>query len=284
MPPDSAAFPAGLLPVAPPSPGSGPPAPPHDRAGACFQTLDAEIALWRAAGLTLPIWIRDDDATEPSAALDALIARAEAAGVPLALAVIPAGATAALAARVARAPGLRVLVHGWAHANHEPPGARKAEFGAARPPAEALADAARGLARLSDLFGDRVLPVFVPPWNRIAPAVAAGLRGAGFAALSSVPRAARGVTGLVRCDATLDPIDWRGTRSLHDPAALAAAAAAALAARRAAGGAPAPFVVLTHHRVHDAAIDSFVAALLARLAPIATPFDLATLAAAEAAP
>jgi hypothetical protein len=178
-----------------------------------FAPLDAELAAWAAAGLRLPLWLRDDDATEPSPALEALLAGAAGWGLPLHLAVIPAAAVPALAARLAGAPGVRVLVHGWAHANHEPQGARKAEFGPARPPALALAEAARGLARARALFGDRLLPVFVPPWNRIAPAVAAGLAGAGYAALSAAPAAAPVLPGLARIDCDLDPIDWRGSRS-----------------------------------------------------------------------
>ncbi|MFN6977383.1 MAG: polysaccharide deacetylase, partial [Gemmobacter sp.] len=187
----------------------------------------------------------------------------------------PAAAPPALGARRAARPAARPMVHGWTHANHEPPGARRAEFGAARPPAVALADAARGLGRMQALFGPRLLPVLVPPWNRIAPAVAAGLAACGFAGLSAVPKAAAGVEGLARLDIHIDPIDWHGTRSALPAARLALPLAALLAARRAAADV-APLGLLTHHRDHDPAIwaatDRLAAMLLDR---VAVPFDCA---------
>lgn len=245
--------------------------------------LHAEVAAWAAAGLALPLWLRDDDATVPGPALDRLIDAAAGWGLPLHLAVIPAGATPSLAARLAAAPAVRVLVHGWAHANHEAPGAKKAEFGAARPAALALAEAGQGLRRLRGLCGPAVLPVFVPPWNRIAPEVAAGLPGAGYAALSAVPRAAPAVAGLRRIDAELDPVDWHGTRSALPAAEVARRAAAALAERRRAGSAP-PLGLLTHHLVHDPAIWALTDRLVRALLPIARPLDLADAALTEATP
>lgn len=246
-----------------------------------FAPLDAEIARWRDAGRRLPLWLRDDDATDATPALDRLIALADRHRLPLHLAVIPRDATPALAARVAQAPGVRPVVHGWAHANHEPPGAKRCEFGPTRDAAAALEDAGRGLTRLRGLFGDRLLPVFVPPWNRIAPDVAAGLRGLGYAILSAAPGATPPVAGLARLDRDLDPIDWRGTRSALPPRRLAILLAAALADRRAT---PAPFGLLTHHRAHDAAVWDVVGAILDRLAPIAEPLDLATYPCPEPAP
>ncbi len=242
--------------------------------------LTEEVAAWAAAGLRLPLWLRDDDATAPSPELDRLIAAAEGWRMPLHLAVIPAGAGMALADRIATAPGVRVLVHGWAHADHEGPQAKKSEFGQARPPEVALADARRGHERLRTLFGARVLPVFVPPWNRIAPAVAQGLPGLGYAALSATPGAAPEVPGLLRIDAELDPVDWHGARSALPVTMLALRAARALAARRHAGVAQ-PLCILTHHLVHDAALWARIGQLVRSLRPVATPFDLAGVFATE---
>ena len=103
-----------------------------------------------------------------------------------------------------------------------------------------------------------VLPVFVPPWNRLAPDLAAALPDLGYCGLSAVPGPP--VPGLRRLDATLDPIDWRGTRSLRDPEALLTGVADAIVR------APEqPVGLLTHHRIHDDALWSFVAALIAHL-------------------
>ncbi|WP_331312183.1 hypothetical protein [Methylobacterium oryzae] len=122
-----------------------------------------------------------------------------------------------------------------------------------------IADAAAGLRIARErLPGAALLPVFVPPWNRLAPDLAAALPGLGYRGLSAVPGPP--IPGLHRLDATLDPIDWRGTRSLREPRTLLHDLAADItrAPER-------PLGLLTHHRVHDGAVWSFVGALLADL-------------------
>ncbi|TDK50553.1 polysaccharide deacetylase family protein [Antarcticimicrobium luteum] len=230
--------------------------------------LDREFDRWRQAGMTLPLWWRDDDAIAPSAALDELTALADEVALPVHLAVIPAAADPALAGAVRAHPGLIPVVHGWAHRNHAPEGAKKAEFGAHRPLPVMAKEARDGLARLRALFGPALRPVFVPPWNRIAPELLPALPGLGYAAISTfTPRkSAQAAPGLVQVNTHLDPIDWHGSRSLTDPAALIAQLAAQLADRREGhtdNGEP--YGLLTHHLVHDAAIWAFTRALLGRL-------------------
>lgn len=230
--------------------------------------LDRELDAWDKAGMTLPLWWRDDDAVADTPALRQLDALSTETGLPVHLAVIPAGADAALGALVAAHTHLIPLVHGRAHENHAPEGQKKAEFGPHRPPAEMKADIAWGLSRLSDLFGPRLRPVFVPPWNRIAPELVAGLAGLGFAALSAfAPRkTALAAPGLARINTHLDPIDWRGTRSLVAPDRLIAQMALQLADRRSGyADNDEPYGLLTHHLAHDGAIWDFTARLLSRL-------------------
>lgn len=200
-----------------------------------------------ARGAQARFWLRDDDATLPTTALDRLLAL----GLPVTLAVIPEPTGAALADRLAGTMA-EVAVHGWAHANHAGPGEKKIELGLHRPLPAVLGELAQGLARLRALHGDRALPLLVPPWNRIAPAVAAGLPGIGFAALSTFgpepeapPR---------RINAHVDIIDWRGTRRGKDPAALEAEILSRLATGRTVG-------ILTHHLAHDRGAWAFLDAL-----------------------
>ncbi|WP_331308787.1 polysaccharide deacetylase [Methylobacterium oryzae] len=179
--------------------------------------------------------------------------------MPLLLAAIPAGIEASLPRRLRAAPGVFVAVHGLAHRDHAPQGEKRAEFGAHRPVGSVIADAAAGLRIARErLPGAALLPVFVPPWNRLAPDLAAALPGLGYRGLSAVPGPP--IPGLHRLDATLDPIDWRGTRSLREPRTLLHDLAADItrAPER-------PLGLLTHHRVHDGAVWSFVGALLADL-------------------
>jgi hypothetical protein len=189
-------------------------------------------------------------------------------GLPVHLAVIPAHATAALARTVRTDPWLVPVVHGWAHDNHAPEGAKKAEFGAHRPLPAMLAEAQQGLDRLRDLFGDRLQPMFVPPWNRITPELVQSLPALGYLALSTFTprRAALAAPGMAQINTHLDPVAWKTHRGLADPDRLIAQLAAQLADRR-EGRADndEPYGLLTHHLVHDDAVWQFAGALLTRL-------------------
>lgn len=213
------------------------------------EALDARAAAGRPARL----WLRDDDAVAPGQALDRLLALAD--GLPLTIAAIPAHASPALAARLAGVPGVAVAVHGWAHANHAGPGEKAQELGPHRPPEAVAAELAQGLARLRALFGRQLVPLCVPPWNRIAPSVAAALPGIGYTALSVFGPEVAGP--LPQVNTHLDPIDWRGTRGGRPAGTLAAELAARIAAGAAATG------ILTHHLVHDAAVWDFLSRLVA---------------------
>ncbi|MGR3760358.1 polysaccharide deacetylase family protein [Roseobacteraceae bacterium NS-SX3] len=233
-----------------------------------WSPLDRELAAWRGAGLTLPLWWRDDDATTPTPALSRLAEMSERLGLPVHLAVIPRDATGDLADHVRKTPRLIPVVHGWAHRNHAPKGEKKAEFGAHRPVKDMLADAERGLARLEGLFGEALRPVFVPPWNRIAPAAVEGLAQIGYRALSAfTPRKREtAAPGLLQVNTHLDPVDWKGSRSLLPPERLIAQAAQQLRDRREGRADNSePYGLLTHHLVHDTAIWDFTEALAARL-------------------
>jgi hypothetical protein len=209
--------------------------------------LDARAA----AGRPLALWLRDDDSTAPTAALETLLQ--VSAGVPLMLAVIPAHSGVALADRLARAREVTVTVHGWAHVNHAGPGEKKQELGPHRPVAQVLADLDRGRAHLAALHGARFLPVLVPPWNRIDGAVVAGLAGIGFAGLSAFGRARPAPLPVINTH--VDLIDWRGTGRAKPLDVLLDEVA-----RAADAGGPVGF--LTHHLVHDGAAWDVVGAIL----------------------
>jgi hypothetical protein len=99
-----------------------------------WQALHEELENWQRTGRIATFWWRDDDAADCSPALDRLLGLAQAYGVPLSLAVIPALATAALARQLAGpAAHVSVLQHGFDHANHAPPGEKSMELGLHQP-------------------------------------------------------------------------------------------------------------------------------------------------------
>lgn len=231
-----------------------------------WSPLERELDRWTRQGLALPLWWRDDDAVEPTSALDRLAGISERLALPVHLAVIPARAQPELAA--ALPPRLIPVVHGWSHTSHAPADQKKAEFGAHRPLAALRGDAERGLKRLRGLFGPRLVPMFVPPWNRVSEDLLPHLAGLGFAAISTFkPRQAPlAAPGLMRINTHLDPIAWHAGRGLVDPQALIAQVARQLADRRARRVDPAePYGILSHHLVHDDAIWTFTETLLSRL-------------------
>jgi hypothetical protein len=228
----------------------------------------AELDRWRDQGLALPLWWRDDDAIAPTPSLDRLLALAEDFGAPLHLAVIPHPAEATLADRLRDTTHAFAIPHGWQHQNHAPPNEKKAEFGANRPTQIMLDEVARGWRRIEKMFGPRAMPVFTPPWNRICPAVAEGLAGAGIAAVSTfLPRQTKYPSpNLLQVNTHLDPIAWRAGGGLKDPAALAAEIVVQLIDRRdGRADNSEPFGLLTHHLAHDERVWSFTETLVSVL-------------------
>lgn len=242
---------------------------------AAWEVFAAELNAWLGQGRQASFWWRDDDAGRPAPAFGRLLPLAADLALPLGLAVVPAWLTREVAEAIRAAPAaVGVLQHGFAHADHETanepgaPKARPAECGQARPAQAALEELASGQATLTAAFGERFLPVFVPPWNRIAPAVLAGLPGAGYRALSTFgPRAAtEPVPGLLQVNCHADPILWRESNRFAGAAATLERLRAHLAAGRAGQADPAePTGFLTHHRDMDAACWAFSEELLRRL-------------------
>ena len=234
-----------------------------------WSDLGAELDAWRLRGRRAAFWWRDDDAVEATPALERLLGLAARHGVPVMLAVIPARAAPSLARRLAESgPGAVPVQHGFAHRNHAPDGERKWELGAHRPPAEVLEELARGRACMDALFGADWLPALVPPWNRIAPEVAAALDSLGYCGLSAMAprRAAWAAPGVRQVNTHLDIMRWAAPRGFLGTATALEGLIAHLKARRGgAADAAEPSGILSHHLAHDEAAWDFLERLLETL-------------------
>ncbi|HCK19113.1 MAG TPA: hypothetical protein DHW36_11430, partial [Thalassospira sp.] len=146
--------------------------------------LRAELDLWQSEGRTATAWWRDDDAVSVTPELETLLALEQDYKVPLALAVIPAELQDDLVERLVETLDTRVLQHGWSHQNHMPEGRKKQELDDVRDIGDVVADLRKGFAVLQSRFGNRFLPVLVPPWNRVAEDVVAALHSPGFCGIS----------------------------------------------------------------------------------------------------
>lgn len=242
-----------------------------------WSPLRRELALWRSNGLALPMWWRDDDAVVPTPELEQLTRLSQELGLQVHLAVIPAQAQKSLADFLAEPSPCVPIVHGWAHQNNAPPGAKKAEFGHPRPASEH--ELKEALAIMRALFGAKLIPAFVAPWNRLHPSYEQVLRDLGYEIVSTflARNAAHPVPGLLSVNTHVDPINWRGSRGLVEPAQIIDSCVSQLQARR-TGDADIlePFGYLTHHLVHTKGIWDFSRAFLSEmLEGGATPTSLA---------
>jgi hypothetical protein len=227
--------------------------------------LAAELDQWGEAGRVAVLWWRDDDAVGATAPLADLLRLA--GPVPVALAVVPALARPDLATALASAPAIGVLQHGWQHADRAAAG-RKSEYPDGRGTAIVAAEVAAGRARLRALFGPSALPLFVPPWNRFAPALLPVLAESGMAGLSTMAgrRPAALPAGLAALDVHVDVVDWRGDRGFVGTAAALSRLIGCLRAQRlGATAAAGPIGILTHHLVMDRATAEFLGCLAARI-------------------
>ena len=214
-----------------------------------WQKLAQELDLWQATGSLARLWLRDDDAIEPTPALDRLIDFSSRFSAPLLLAIIPKGTGEALAHRLADEPLVLPAQHGYSHRNHAQPGSKPQELGLHRGLETVLDDLARGREKLARLFGQNLRPVLVPPWNRIDPALVPHLPELGFDALSTFGEPGwNGEEEPRKFDCNVDIIDWKATRTGHEPEKMVDKLVEALAQARARN--LAPVVILAHHLVH----------------------------------
>ena len=226
---------------------------------AVWTPLLTELDRWKVAGRSASFWLRDDDAVEPTPALDRLLELTGRHGVPVLLAVIPVDTESPLALRLDTAPHADVAVHGWSHHNHAPPSEKKQELGRHRPAEVILAELGAGYRHLAVLHAARFVPLLVPPWNRIDAALLPELPALGFRALSVFgPEQQTAVP--VQVNTHVDLMDWHGTRGGRETAALVADIVARLRVTFETGGCVG---LLSHHLVHDEAAWQFLEGLFA---------------------
>lgn len=228
-------------------------------AGQTWMPLRAELERWSAAGQMARLWFRDDDAVDPTDALDRLLALTRDAHVPLTLAVIPALTGKALADHLFAEQHAAVALHGWSHTNHAAPDEKKQELGGHRPAEVVLGELRDGFGKLERLYPQKLVPMLVPPWNRIDQALVAKLPALGLRALSVYGRAKSG-GAITLLNTHVDIMNWHGTRAGRPHAELVAALVAELQARF--EGDREPIGILAHHLVHDATAWDFLLRLL----------------------
>jgi hypothetical protein len=237
-------------------------------ATAGWPDLVDELDRWQEAERAAALWWRDDDAVAPGDRLERVMSIA--GNVPIALAVIPGAAEPALADWLARQiqarpeAGVTVLQHGWRHSNHAVRG-KKSEFPAERRREDVASELAAGRARLGEFFGDRALPILVPPWNRLDDCFLTVLPDCGIHGISRMnsPPALRPASGLIEVNVHVDCVAWlRGRGFIGEGAALAGIVGQLRKRRLGRVCIDEPTGILTHHLVHDEKTETFLRRLL----------------------
>lgn len=215
-----------------------------------WDSLAEELDAWVASGTEATLWWRDDDATDSGSKLDRLLELTTETGILLAS--MPALATTRLADRVAATDHAYIGQHGFSHTNYAPKGQGQGawELGLHRSSSVVLDELLEGRHRSETLFGDRFIPVLIPPWNRIDDALLMPIAENGFRGLSRFgPRQTSHLTSdCVVINAHCDPIKWKSGPRFTGEAKALDQFISHLRSRRAGDVDPAePTGILTHH-------------------------------------
>ncbi len=242
------------------NPAMNPALNPAMNDGSSWQPLLEELDRWKAEGRTLRLWLRDDDAFEPTPALARLCQLTERFAVPLLLAVIPKNAKQSLADALVSYPLVTPCQHGYSHKNHAPAGERSQEIGLHRPSAEVLEELVIGREILEALFQKRFCKALVPPWNRMDEIFLDLLPSCELTAVSrfgpvsyagSIPHAVH----LPQVNSNIDIINWRNGRVGRPHTELVNKLLAELVLAKQLNT---PIGILSHHLAHDETAWSFL--------------------------
>ncbi|KZL21010.1 hypothetical protein PsAD2_01002 [Pseudovibrio axinellae] len=211
-------------------------------------------------GQTVNMWWRDDDAVSPSPELEELLVFSEKFNVPISLAVIPKFATQALAQRLKSMQTVHVVHHGWQHVNYQDKGRgeKASEFGRRRSSHDMQVELLDGEEILRDLFGALFVPLFVPPWNRIAPLAVQLLkqqRGYGLSAFTWI-----NPFRIPQVQSHIDIIKWKKNKQFCGWGAAKKRFDLQLCRRRT--NAKEPLGLLTHHLDHGEGCSEFLEVFL----------------------
>lgn len=198
-------------------------------------------------GSGIRIWWRDDDADVDCQGLRRVSELARRFAVVLA--VIPGRLDVAIGS-VVNDSNIRVVQHGWAHVNRALDLEQKSEYPDRRDIDAALSELKAGRILLEKVFGDRFIPILVPPWHHCSQTIAGRLPSIGFHGISSGVNWDRPTPGLI--DVCLDAIDWTGGARALRKDELMRNLVGLLRYRRYAGlPVDLPIGFLTHHKHLD---------------------------------
>ena len=167
------------------------------------------VRLTQDAGLKTSVWWRDDDVFDDTKELNRLLHFSEKHDVPVHLAVIPKHLTDDARVLIKSNRNITVLQHGYAHVNHAKNGAPLNEFSLDREIEVMLNEIRCGFTKLSEVFDEQFLPLFVPPWGHVALPVIERLHKIGFVGVSLIGDNIKNYPNLNNMNVHIDIHSWR---------------------------------------------------------------------------
>jgi hypothetical protein len=196
------------------------------------------------------VFFRADDIGAGGQAFEALCRLFREHQVPLGLSVVPAWLSSArkdqlLAAAPITEPLWGWHQHGWRHVNWQRTG-KKSEFGEQRPLEKQWRDIMNGQQKMQAIFGEHLLPVFTPPWNRLSLQTVKILQQLDFKAVSldgPLPRGGKGLSPLRNLRVAVD-LHTRKSRNPHEDFESLLGDLASVVAKKEPTG-----IMVHHHRM-----------------------------------
>ncbi len=196
------------------------------------------------------VFFRADDIGAGGRAFEALCRLFRHHETPLAMAVVPAWISQVRREQLFRsAPFDEPLwgwhQHGWRHVNWQRSG-KKSEFGEHRPFEKQWRDIWQGRQKMEEIFLDRFIPVFTPPWNRLSPLtikIVQQLNFKGVSLAGPFPRGVRNPSSLANLRVQIDLHTRKARESEQDYSSLLEELSSVMAKREPIG------IMLHHHRM-----------------------------------
>jgi len=143
------------------------------------------------------IFFRADDIGAGGRAFEALCRLFRKHEIPLGMAVVPAWLSNVRKSQLFESAPLEEPLwgwhqHGWRHVNWQRAG-KKSEFGEQRPFEKQWRDIWQGQQKMQEIFGDHLVRVFTPPWNRLSHSTLRILQELGFKGVSLAGAFPRGI-------------------------------------------------------------------------------------------
>ncbi len=151
-------------------------------------------------------WFRDDDAGVDNCSLIHLIEFMNNLNINILIAAIPKETDDNLAIKLKKYSNIRIGQHGYSHNNYSKE--EQSEYPENRNEELVKSEIIRGRDKLKDLFGNKFINVFIPPWFEIDKKFQKIIKRENFVAMSNYWGNHINEFNLIEANCQVDLVDW----------------------------------------------------------------------------